>query len=108
MSERTTGATDEQIAAAAKRADDSWGYGEGMPHILGPEVRGAAPFLIPEGYVIARAADVLTADQRDSVIRALNFIVVNEELFSGEHSMNQWADDVETLRAIVNGGTDDQ
>ena len=58
MSERQTGATPEQVEAAAKRADDSWGYGEGMPHILGAEVRTAAPFLVLPDERIVKAEDL--------------------------------------------------
>lgn len=58
MSGRTTGVTPEQIEAAAKLADDSWVYGEGMPHVLGPEVRTAAPFLVRPDQRIVDVADL--------------------------------------------------
>lgn len=58
MSGRRTGVTPEQIEAAAKLADDSWVYGEGMPHVLGPEVRTAAPFLVRPDQRIVDVADL--------------------------------------------------
>ena len=54
-----TGVTKDQLDEAARRADESWGYGEGMPHVLGPEVRLAAPFLVRPQERINHVADLV-------------------------------------------------
>lgn len=62
MSEQT-GATPEQIEAAVERAYATWGYGEGMPHVLGPEVRKAAKFIVPLGFKIVPADAVVVTPE---------------------------------------------
>lgn len=108
MSERTTGATDEQITAAIQR-HPLWGKLHGYADFreeIQMRANDWAPLLVPEGYVIARAADCITAEQRAAIGQMERFI----------RNLNPRVDDtpelflsqLDLLRAIANWGTDDQ
>lgn len=127
MSERTTGATEqrisnEQVHTAIIGLIDAWNdpsnhnprtrrrYKEPWSSRLWFQfMRAGLDAVVPEGYVIARAADVLNEDQRAAIGEAAEFLASIDKLFrlvetdrpiARSHSAK--------LRSIANGGTDDQ
>ena len=91
--ERTTGATDSPLLDTALQIIDL--------------MREHVESLLPEGYVIARAADVLT----DTIKSDINWICAELELTQeahGDQTPDYQIGVVARLRAIANGGTDDQ
>jgi len=110
MSERTTGATDEQIEAATLRREKARGIGSRNRVRTRAYILEQAEFLVPPGMVIAPAADVLTSGQRAAMER---LVIVNDVMINlmAKHSKDftpelrkAFSADIETLRAIADGG----
>jgi outer membrane receptor for ferric coprogen and ferric-rhodotorulic acid len=123
MSERTTGATDAQIEAAARNRfnDINHYYGNEwydkrsnlQRHVDINNMADCAEFLVPEGMVIAPAADVLTSDQRQIARNVIELMlldvlehVIDEESDVSERWANREVLDQlrDLLRAIADGG----
>lgn len=130
MSERT-GATDAQIEAAAKRMHDVRKQPNKVPHgdwpcaLCAGQAEAWAEAFVPTGIVIARAADVLTAEQRAAIGRALETFESDTDLFIARSETDAMTDglrlaydrfyqakksfttaDRELIRAIAEGGTE--
>lgn len=112
--ERTTGATDAQIEAAARRcweaemsheASETW---NSWRDYLIADLSNPASYIVPPGMVIAPAADVLTSEMRADIATVLE----SAEAWISEFDYNK--DDmtfyengmaaIARLRAIADGG----
>ncbi len=100
-----TGATEEQIEAAAFAAladyfdgdldatNLYWQGGDGAKGTL-KTVDQWAEFLVPVGYVIVRAEDALTAEDRAAIGRALETFDADTDLFIARSETDSMTDDL--------------
>lgn len=94
-----TGATEEQILAAAQR---NLSPIHGRTVVIESDINKItyyAEILVPVGYVIVRAEDALTAEDRAAIGRAIEHIK-----YDGEY--DGFPSDLARLRAIAAGGTE--
>ena len=111
MSERTTGATDAQIDAAARRwyarafhvEDGSWGDVTDRDKAIWCGVmQTSATDLVPPGMVIAPAADVLKPYHVSVDIDDLRLVLGNQTVYSADDDDLHQA--ICRLEAIADGG----
>lgn len=116
--ERTTGATDAQIEAAARRcweaemsheASETW---NSWRDYLIADLSNPASYIVPPGMVIAPAADVLTAEMRAERVERLMRMVKQYGSTCEKLGADYLAETLleresmfDAIRAIAEGGT---
>ena len=125
MSERQTGAKEEQIEAAAERMwksssesnrDIPWPYPDDDPYsrIIGRGQDGYrvdahmwAKALVLPGYVIARESDVVTPELREAIGRVMVFVSAHDRLKDASGSSSKWNSLILEMWQSRNGVIDD-